>query len=435
MSPEMKRLVGADEPTHDRARMLAAETIDGPLEPGDSEWLEAHIGACPDCAAVAEEYRAIHLELGSLATPEVPRDLWARTSAALDQIDAKAARRSPGKAGAARPGNRPLVATAVAVGCVVVVAAASLLAQSPVLAPVTAPTRSDVVAFATPSPRQSPEAQGAPLAVVNGTSYWIATDGGVYQIKGGTTQCTAADGSCTVAGGGGNTLGSIVSDQVVSAAIAPDATRAAVWTADKVVILPLTSKPQTVAIDLLTPKPTLPAAPTARATAASTSSPATPSPVASVGAVSSAATSATQTPTPAPTATPVPPSPTPATPTPSAAPAATQPIAILGGRQPRRVCRPAGGPQHGPGCLPVAVGAVTGNQDYLPPLRPLRRLVRRPDPDQRNLGRLHGRRERGPLHFVCLGAEHRQDPRDRSSDVAPGGGSHWQVPGLLVRNG
>jgi anti-sigma factor RsiW len=84
MSLETKRLFGADETIHDRARMLAAESVDGSLAPGDAEWLDAHLGACPDCAAVAEEYRAIHLELGSLATPEPPRDLWARTSAALD---------------------------------------------------------------------------------------------------------------------------------------------------------------------------------------------------------------------------------------------------------------------------------------------------------------------------------------------------------------
>ena len=322
MSPEMNRLFGADEPIHDRARMLAAESVDGPIEPGDAEWLGAHLAACPDCAAVAEHYRVIHLELRALATPEPPRDLWARTSAALDQIDAKAARRSPGKAGAGRKGNRPLVATAVAVGCVVVVAAASLLAQSPVIAPATAPTRSDDVALAAQSPAQSLAAQGAPLAVVNGTSYWIASDGGVYQIKGGTTQCTAADGSCTVASGGGNTLGSIVSDQVVSAAIAPDATRAAVWTTDKVVILPLASKPQTVSIDLLTPKPTLAATPTPRAATATAVSPTTPS--------ASASTAAVQTPTPVPTPTPIPSSPASATPA-SPAPAATQPIAILSG--------------------------------------------------------------------------------------------------------
>lgn len=328
MSPEMKRPFGADEPIHERARMLAAESLDVPLEPGDAEWLDAHVGACPDCAAVAEEYRAIHLELRSLATPEPPRDLWARTSAAMDQIDAKAGR-SPAKFGAARRGNRPLFATALAVGCVVVVAAASLLAQSPVVAPATAPIRSGIV-LATRSPAQSPNAQGAPLAVVNGTSYWIASDGGVYQIKGGTTQCTAADGSCTMPNGGGSTLGSIVSDQVVSAAIAPDASRAAVWTPDKIVILPLASKPQTVSIDLLTPKPTPAVAPSAHAATPTPASSATVPAGSSLAPSASASAGAVQTPTPAPTPTPIPSSPAVATPAPPA-PAATQPIAILSG--------------------------------------------------------------------------------------------------------
>ena len=329
MSPEMTRPFGADEPIHDRARMLAAESVDAPLEPGDAEWLDAHVGACPGCAAVAEEYRAIHHELRSLATPEPPRDLWARTSAAMDQIDAKAGR-SPAKLASARRSNRPLFATALAVGCVVVVAAASLLAQSPVMAPAAAPTRSDVLALATLSPAQSPPAQGAPLAVVNGTSYWIASDAGVYQIKGGTTQCTAADGSCTMPTGGGNTLGSIVSDQVVSAAIAPDASRAAVWTPDKVIILPLASKPQTVSIDLLTPKPTPAVAPSVHAATPTPASPATVPAGPTLAPSSSASAGAVETPTPAPTPTPIPSSPVVATPAPPA-PAATGPIAILSG--------------------------------------------------------------------------------------------------------
>jgi len=75
MSPEMAR-PGADETIHERARMLAAESMDSALERVDAEWLGGHLASCPECAAVAEDHRAIHDELRSLAAPEPPRDLW-----------------------------------------------------------------------------------------------------------------------------------------------------------------------------------------------------------------------------------------------------------------------------------------------------------------------------------------------------------------------
>ncbi len=340
MSPDMQRLVPAEDALHDRARMLAAESVDGPLEPADGEWLDAHLAGCEECAAVAEEYRAIHLELRSLPMPQPPRDLWARTAAGFDFIDSKSARRSRGSGGTVRAGNRPLIATAVAVGCVVVIASASLLAQTPILAPSTNPTRTDTIAVASASSVASPEAQQAPLAVVNGTSYWIAADAGVYQIKGATAECAASDGSCTVAGGQVTTVGSIASDQVVSAAIAPDASRAAVWTPDKVVILPLGAKPPTVSIDLLTPAPTPTPTPTPAPTPTPTAISATPAPTAvpspsaaeSKAPVPSGTTAAaTEAPTSAPTATPAP-SAVASTPTPAPSTATlTQPVAILSG--------------------------------------------------------------------------------------------------------
>jgi hypothetical protein len=108
---------------------------------------------------------------------------------------------------------------------------------------------------------------------VNGTSYWIASDSGVYQIMGSSTDCVQTSGSCTVTGGPGQALGSIASDTSVSAVLAPDASQAAVWTADKIAIVPLGATPQTVALDLLTPRPTLAATATPVA--------ATPSPASS----------------------------------------------------------------------------------------------------------------------------------------------------------
>ena len=82
-----KQINTASELIHERARNLAAESIDGALNPGDTAWLANHLGSCPDCQAVSDEYEAIHLELGSLEFPDPPRDLWARTSAAFDAIE------------------------------------------------------------------------------------------------------------------------------------------------------------------------------------------------------------------------------------------------------------------------------------------------------------------------------------------------------------
>lgn len=74
--------MGAD---HERARELAAAQIDEVLPPADAAWLADHLEACPACAAVAAEYDAQHGLLFALrdVAIEPPRDLWARTSAAI----------------------------------------------------------------------------------------------------------------------------------------------------------------------------------------------------------------------------------------------------------------------------------------------------------------------------------------------------------------
>jgi hypothetical protein len=206
------------------------------------------------------------------------------------------------------------------VGAVVLVAAASLLAQPPLgSVPGASATSGVALASAVPAGSAGPV---APLAIVNGTSYWIAGGDGVYQIKGSATDCTAGSGGCTVAGGSTQTLGSITSDSTVSAVLAPDAQVAAVWTDNKIAIVPLASGSQTVALDLLTPRPTTaptpaitaaPATPAAsHAVTASPTAAATAAPSAAASAAPTASARATATATAAATA------PTAATPTPAA---------------------------------------------------------------------------------------------------------------------
>ena len=270
MSPDMKRPDRAEELTHERARMLAAESVDAQLQPNDAAWLGDHLGSCLACTAVDEEYRAIHTELHGLSKPEPPRDLWARTAAALDVVDSAAARKSPGRGTANRLAGRPLLSTAFAVGVVVVVAAVSIAQQGPLGTPRSTSTHNSLVAIGTAASSRPSTAPQGPLAVVDGTKYWIASSAGVYEIKGSSAQCLATDGSCSVASGAGQTLGSIASDSIVSAAIAPDATRAAVWTKDKIAIVPLAAMPLTVSLDKLTPRPTVAATAAPIGTPAST---------------------------------------------------------------------------------------------------------------------------------------------------------------------
>lgn len=121
---------------HEQARTLAAEALDGRLAADEAAWLELHLASCEDCRSVAEEYLAIHLELSSLAMPEPPRDLWARTRAALDAVDSSTRRPN------ARPrtfqSRSTLIGSSVAVAIVVIVAGASLLGQTPITRPIPA---------------------------------------------------------------------------------------------------------------------------------------------------------------------------------------------------------------------------------------------------------------------------------------------------------
>ncbi len=71
---------------HDRARELAAARPDGFLDAAEVAWLDAHLAGCGTCRAVAAEYENLSALFAParLAMPDAPRDLWARTSAAIE---------------------------------------------------------------------------------------------------------------------------------------------------------------------------------------------------------------------------------------------------------------------------------------------------------------------------------------------------------------
>ncbi len=108
--------------SHVRARTDLSDRLDAPLEPAEAEWLDTHLAVCPVCTDTAAAYAAQRLELHALRdlTPEPPRDLWARTAAAIESESRfrDAGRRSFGRR---RASLAPfaLLGTAVAVAVIV----------------------------------------------------------------------------------------------------------------------------------------------------------------------------------------------------------------------------------------------------------------------------------------------------------------------------
>jgi hypothetical protein len=118
-----------DDSDHLRARELAALEIDEPLAGPDAGWLDLHLASCPDCAAVADAYRADRLLFAPLrdAAPQPPRDLWARTAAAID-AEAGSGRAASTKRGLQLRGvSLTSLAPIVGVAAVAVIAGSLLL--------------------------------------------------------------------------------------------------------------------------------------------------------------------------------------------------------------------------------------------------------------------------------------------------------------------
>jgi hypothetical protein len=89
---------------HARARARAAERLTEPLDADEAAWLESHLAACDECSAIAADYVAQRLELRSLLNPAPvpPRDLWARTSAAIE-LESKGAAHGRARRSSLRP--------------------------------------------------------------------------------------------------------------------------------------------------------------------------------------------------------------------------------------------------------------------------------------------------------------------------------------------
>jgi Putative zinc-finger len=196
---------------HERARARAAERLDGPLGLTESTWLDEHLAGCPSCAAIAAAYASDRQTLRSLRDqqPEPPRDLWARTAAAIEQLsidsgatvgDATDAEALPAPGRGFR--GLPLGAMS-AVAVVVVVVGATLLSngvrqgQSGLQSAATGPQESPAGSAAPPEVASGGGgAEPTPFAVGAGDVAWVdAGPGGLAVSTVQVEQVCPAEGS------------------------------------------------------------------------------------------------------------------------------------------------------------------------------------------------------------------------------------------------
>ncbi len=95
---------------HQRYRDLISARFDGPLSVIAERQLLRHLARCAECRAVQNDYHRQRHELRGLRSVPPPRDMWARTSAALDRELAR--RPLPFELGQRRWLPRATVATA-----------------------------------------------------------------------------------------------------------------------------------------------------------------------------------------------------------------------------------------------------------------------------------------------------------------------------------
>ena len=153
---------------HERARTRAAQWLDWPLDPAEAAWLEGHLSECRSCRRRANEYLENRDRLRTLrdVAPPPPRDLWARTAAAIE-LESQRRRRTPMR-------GMPLGAMSGIV-VIVVVLGATLLSNTPTptIAP---PTDSAPEIAASAAASLLPGPAGTPFLVAAGDVGFVQRD-------------------------------------------------------------------------------------------------------------------------------------------------------------------------------------------------------------------------------------------------------------------
>ena len=186
MSLPFRRRPDRGSSAHERARISAARRMDEELPPDESAWLDRHLAECDPCRAIADAYVAQRLELQAWRdTPPVPpRDLWARTAAAIEASARSSARatsgnRRPPLLHRLRPSPIPLGAIS-GVMVVVVVVGASLL-SSRTFQSVVQPTGTQGAVVSPASKSEEPGRTPIALPVTADVS-WAVTEDGKLEI-------------------------------------------------------------------------------------------------------------------------------------------------------------------------------------------------------------------------------------------------------------
>jgi hypothetical protein len=325
-----RRHASASATAHVHARQLAGDRLGSPLNEIDEAWLDQHLAECAACRSVVTEYEADRLALRSLRDhqPEPPRDLWARTAAALEREGAATdgARRHSASGRSWRSG--PLVGIASGVAVIALVIGVSALSGAFVRVPTTA----GVPGSSTPPiALASPVTPGpTPINVGAGSVGWVGTspDGDLAYNVTPISQVCPADRQPDCAPVGDSKSKAVHMDvRPKSISQSPVRNQAVVVGTDA------KGDDSVLVIALPTAEPSATPAATLAPTATPTERPATPSPPATSEPSQSAGTSPSPTPTAIATTTP---EPTPAvTPTPdptvTPAPTVARTLAIVSG--------------------------------------------------------------------------------------------------------
>ena len=144
----------------------------------EAAWLDEHLAGCDACRSVAAAYEADRLALRALRDrqPEPPRDLWARTSAAIEREVVGTWRREPARDAVVADGRDPRSASCPGVAVIAVVIGASVLSGG--FSHGTRPPRSSRPrAPPAVAHRLDPRARPAPrpIAVGAGSVGWVGT--------------------------------------------------------------------------------------------------------------------------------------------------------------------------------------------------------------------------------------------------------------------
>ena len=194
--------------SHVRARADLSDRLDGPLDPAEANWLSSHLEGCSDCRSTADAYEAQRLQLRELRerTPLPPRDLWARTAAAIESES----RFRDGRARTTGWRDRRILGPSVAItAALVVVVAVAALTSSQRFGGVGGARSPDQIARASEASR-STAAGSLPTAtkipVTKQIAYVARDPGGSFTIKTrnveavcpGTSATPCDDGTSTV---------------------------------------------------------------------------------------------------------------------------------------------------------------------------------------------------------------------------------------------